>query len=97
MGENNTKVIVRTEKAGVFYGEIESRNGSEVKMKDARCLWYWDGAASLMELAKHGVKRPENCKFTVTVSEIFLIGVCEILLCNEEAIASIEGVKEWRA
>lgn len=39
--------IVRTYSAGVFAGEIESRNGREVVMKNARRLWYWDGAASL--------------------------------------------------
>ena len=93
----NKKVIVRSEKAGVFYGVIEDRNGAEAKMSNARCLWYWEGAASLLELALHGVTRPKNCKFTVTVPEVVILGVCEILPCSAEAIKSIEGVKEWRA
>ena len=33
--------IVRTYSAGVFAGYIESRNGQEVVMSDARRLWYW--------------------------------------------------------
>ena len=93
----NKKVIVRTENAGAFYGVIEDRNGTEVKMSNARCLWYWNGAASLLELALHGTKKPNECKFTVTVPEVVILGVCEILPCSEEAIMSIEGVKEWRA
>jgi len=30
--------IVRTYSAGVFFGKIESRNGKEIVMKDARRL-----------------------------------------------------------
>ena len=52
--------IVRTYSAGVFAGEIESRNGKEVVMRNARRLWYWDGAASLSQLAMEGVSEPEN-------------------------------------
>jgi len=33
--------IVRTYSAGVFAGYIESRNGREVVLRDARRLWYW--------------------------------------------------------
>ena len=47
--------IVRTYSAGVFFGEIESRNGQEVVMRNARRLWYGDGAASLSQLAVVGV------------------------------------------
>lgn len=91
------KVIVRCDRSGVFYGEIETRNGKEVTMVNARCLWYWDGAGSLMELSTDGVKKPKDCKFTVTVPRIILLDVIEILPCSDKAIESIEGVEEWRA
>lgn len=45
---DNTYYIVRCDRSGVFAGNIVERNGQEVTMSDARCLWYWDGAASLM-------------------------------------------------
>lgn len=48
---NKQKYIVRCDRAGVFYGEIEGRQGQEVKMRNARCLWYWEGAATLLQLA----------------------------------------------
>lgn len=90
------KFIIRTEKAGVFYGEIESRNGSEAVLTNVRKIWYWDGAASLFQLATEGVKKPENCKFTVYVARMTVLGVIEIIPCTEKAIKSIEGVKEWK-
>ncbi|MDD6312013.1 MAG: hypothetical protein PUB08_00875 [Firmicutes bacterium] len=92
-----TKVIVRADRAGVFYGEIKERNGSEVTMTNVRRLWYWDGAASLSELATNGTKKPKNCKFTVTVPEMTILGVIEIIPCSAKAVDSIEGVPEWRA
>ena len=90
------KYIVRCDRSGVFYGEIESRNGQEVTMRNARCLWYWDGAASLLQLAKDGTSEPRNCKFTVYVDELTVVDAIEILPCTDKAITSIEEVSEWR-
>lgn len=94
---DNTYYIVRCDRSGVFAGNISERNGREVTMANARCLWYWAGAASLMEMAKSGVKKPKECKFTVTVDSLELLDAIEILPCTEEAEKSIRGVKEWRA
>lgn len=88
--------IVRTYSAGVFAGYVESKNGQEVIMRDARRLWYWDGAASLSQLAKEGVKRPENCKFPCEVDKILVTQVIEILDCTEQAKKSIQAVKIWQ-
>jgi hypothetical protein len=87
--------IVRTYSAGVFAGEIESRNGREVVMKNARRLWYWDGAASLSQLAMEGVKRPKNCKFPCEVDRVELLEVIEIIDCTEKAKESIKAVEIW--
>lgn len=91
------KVIIRADRAGVFYGEIVKRNGSEVKMKNCRRLWYWDGAASISQLALEGTKRPDNCKFTVIVPEMEILEVIEIIPCSDEAVKSIEAVSVWRS
>lgn len=90
------KFIVRADRAGVFFGEIIERTGSEVVMQNVRRLWYWDGAASLSQLAVEGVKTPQNCKFTITVPEMTILGVIEIIPCTAEAILSVEGVKAWK-
>lgn len=89
--------IVRCINAGVFAGNIKERNGSEVTMTDARNIWYWEGAATLLQMANDGVSQPQNCKFTVTVPEIILLDAVEILPCTAKAEDSIRGVKEWKA
>ena len=94
--ENQDKYIIRARGAGVFFGEIKERNGGEVTISNARRLWYWNGAASLSQLAVDGVTRPDSCKFTVTVDEIIVIDAIELLKCTDKAVASIEGVREWK-
>jgi len=89
-------VIVRTYSAGVFAGYIESRNGQEVVMRKARRIWYWDGAASLSQLAMEGTSKPENCKFPCEVDKIELLNVIEILTVTKKAEKSIRGVKVWK-
>jgi uncharacterized protein DUF6948 len=88
--------IVRTYSAGVFAGEIESRNGREVVMRNARRLWYWNGAASLSQLAMEGVSKPDNCKFPCEVDRVELLEVIEILDCTNMAKESIKSVPIWR-
>ena len=90
-------VIVRTYTAGVFAGEIESRNGREVVMTNARRLWYWSGAASLSQLAVEGTSNPKNCKFPCAVPRVELLEAIEILDVSEAARKSIESVPEWKA
>ena len=89
-------VIVRTFSAGVHAGTLKSREGKEAVLTNARRLWYWDGAASLSQLAVDGVRKPQNCKFPQEVSEITLTEAIEILPCSEKARKSIGSVGVWK-
>lgn len=88
--------IVRGDRSGVFFGKIKERNGGEVTMTEVRRLWYWEGAASISQLAKDGTCRPEKCKFTVTLDEILILDAIEIDKCTDKAVKSILGVTEWK-
>jgi hypothetical protein len=96
--EKIQKFILRSPEAGVFYGEMVNEIDSSriVKLKNVRQIWYWEGAATLMQLAKEGTTKPHSCKFTVTVDEITICNVSEIIPCTEYAMASIDSVVEWR-
>ncbi len=89
--------IVRADRAGVFFGEIKDRNGSEITMANVRRLWYWEGACSLSQLAVDGTKAPKSCKFTITVPEMTILGVIEIIPCSEVACESINSVETWKS
>lgn len=89
-------VIIRADKAGVFFGTLESKNGSEVELSNCRKLYYWDGAAAVQQLALDGVSKPENCRFTVIVPNITILGVIEIIPCSEKSIISLNAVPVWK-
>ena len=90
------KYIVRADRAGVFFGEIDSRTGSEVTMRNVRRIWYWEGANTLSQLAVDGTMFPDKCKFTVAVESMTILGVIEIIPCTDKATKSISEVPEWR-
>ncbi len=89
-------VIVRTQSAGVFAGEFESRKEREVVLRNARRLWYWAGASSLSQLAMEGPQRPKDCKFPVAVDRVELFETIEILDVTSDARSAIEKVPVWK-
>ena len=91
--------IVRTFSAGVWFGNIKEMNENSVILTNARRLWYWSGAASLSQLAVEGTKKPNDCKFTLTITDeegIYLPQIIEVLPCTSDAVENIKQVKEWK-
>lgn len=91
-----SKVIIRGDRSGVFFGELKERTGREVTLVNCRRLWQWHGANSISELAVNGTGSPGECKFTVTVDEITILDAIEVIPCTDKAIQSIEGVRVWK-
>jgi hypothetical protein len=89
--------IVRTRSAGVFAGEIESKDGTSVVMRNARQIWYRDEAGTLSQLAMEGTSNPENCKFPCPVDRVELFEVITILDCTDTAKKSIQGMEICKA
>lgn len=90
-------VIVRTENAGVAAGTLTARSddGRRAVLTGARRIWYWDGAATLSELATAGTSKPGGCRFPAPVDSVELLEVIEVLAVTEQAQASIEKVPVW--
>jgi hypothetical protein len=90
-------VLVRTQNAGVFMGYLAEKEGTEVVLKQARRIWFWDGAASLSQLAMEGTSKPSTCKFPCEVQSIALSQWIEIIPCTEKARKSIKEVAVWKS
>ena len=90
--------MIRTYSAGVFAGTIEdidSTSGKIVRVKNARRIWEWEGAASLSELATRGTSNPSGCRFPAEVPFVVLTEVIEILPISDKAKLTIENVDVW--
>ena len=92
----NQYCIIRTDRAGVFAGYVAERNGSEAVLTNARRLYYWNGAATLSQMAIEGVKYPDDCKFTVEVPHMIVLGIIEIIPCSQNAENIIKNVEIWK-
>ena len=92
----NKYYIVRTNRAGVFFGKIKEQNKDEVTMTDVRKLWHWDGACAVEQLAIDGTKKPHNCNFTVIVPEMTVAEPIQIIPCTDKAVESLSRVEVWQ-
>lgn len=95
MQEKTQKYIVRCDKAGVFYADVTDRRGDEADLKNARRIYYWNGAATLSELSQSGCK-PDS-KITVPVPTMTVLGVIEVIPCSKKCQEVIDGIKEWKS
>jgi hypothetical protein len=84
-------VVVRTYSAGVHFGQLVSREGKEVVLKNARRLWSWKGAYTLNEIACSGVS--EGSRVSAPVPSIVVTEAIEILECTTEGAKNLEAAK----
>lgn len=89
-------VIVRGDRSGVFAGTLESQNGQEVVLRNVRRLWSWIGATECLQIASEGVKRPKDCRFTITADTIKILDAIEVIPTTAAAEANIKAVPVWK-
>jgi len=88
--------MVRTYSAGVHFGELVEKIGQEAILKDSRRVFYWSHACSLSQLAMEGSKKIGDCKIAMSVNEILLDRVIEVIPMTEEAILNLSESKIWK-
>jgi hypothetical protein len=89
----NKYVLVRSDDSGVHFGTCAAWEGSTVLLHNSRRLWEWDTGGtgiSLSEVAICGIAAAKS-KITMTLPEIIILGVCEIIPCHGMAVATITG------
>jgi hypothetical protein len=89
-------VIVRDDKAGVFFGILSKKENTELTLTKARKLYYWSGANTVEQLAVEGVQNPDSCKFTQIVDIIVLSNYNQILPCTDNAIYNLNSIRTWK-
>lgn len=87
-------VLIRTYSAGVHFGELVSRKGKEVVLKNAHRVFYWSNACSLSQLSVDG-STDSNNKISMAVSEIILTEAIEIMPLTQKAFDALTS-KIWK-
>lgn len=93
----NQLYIIRSDKAGVFFGQVVSYSTEEAVLKNARKIYYWEGAHSVEELATRGTQNPGGCKLTCVVPEMVILLPCQIIPCQPAACISLSQIAVWQS
>ena len=89
--------VVRTYSAGVHIGyvsEFGDKHPQHAKLIDSRRLHYWNGAASLSQVAVDGVD--DTSRIAIMLPEIELTDIIEVIPCSEYAAEFFKGAPEWK-
>jgi hypothetical protein len=86
------EVVVRSDQSGVWQGVLQRWEGDEVLLATARRAHYWEGAGSCSGLALVG---PTGGRITPPVSEVVVLGCCEVLPATPEAVAAWKSLEPW--
>ena len=89
-------VIVRSHLAGVFFGILSEKNGTELTLTNARKFYYYSGANTVEDIADKGALNVKNCKVTIEVEEIVISDFVQILPCTEKAVEQIKTIPAWK-
>lgn len=91
------KVLVRTDSAGVFFGEIVEKDGSRVVLKNSRQLWRYQCLESiaLSGVSKKGIIHDHSriCPI-VKYREVSAIEILEVSEKCRESIETCEDTKQ---
>lgn len=92
--ENENYHIVRADRAGVFFGQIESKTAESVVMKNVRKIHYWEEAAAVEQISQDGVGG--SSRLTVTIPSMEIAGPIQIIPCTDKATENLLNQKEWK-
>lgn len=92
-----TYCIVRTYSAWVWAWYVDLKKVNEIMVvKEARRLWRWNSQFTLSELAQEGFgKNPEYNKYAISVTEVHLTNVIELIPTSESAKNQIINAKNY--
>ena len=97
--EGFTPVLIRSYDSGVHFGLLKQEQhtpaGIIVDLLQSRRVHYWDGAASLSQLAVDGIGKPNSSRIAKTLPFIRIGRVCEIIPLSNELFNNLQNLPEW--
>lgn len=87
-------VLVRSNMAGVLFGQLYNKNGSEYTLKNARRIWSWQGALDCSVLATLGPGKPNECVVSCATATTIVNEVDECIEITPKALAVLRNIAE---
>lgn len=94
-------VLIRSYASGVHFGffkeEKDLLSGKQVTLVNSRRVHYWEGACSISQLALEGTKKPDDCRISVTLPEITITQVIEVIPLSVASYNNLNSINEWKS
>lgn len=91
------KVLIRSHLSGVHFGTLENEaftlSGKVVTLTNSRRVHYWEGAASLSQVAIDGIK---SGRVAMALETIEIVNVIETIPLTKSAITNLENQPVWK-
>lgn len=91
------QVLIRSYASGVHFGTLKSEiytvSGKVVELTDSRRIHYWEGAASLSQVALEGIKKG---RVSMILPTIEIVNVIETIPLQDEAIINLNNQPIWK-
>lgn len=91
------KVLIRSYASGVHFGTLQSETftpaGKVVTLTDSRRIHYWQGAASLSQVALEGIN---SGRVAMALPAIEVVNVIETIPLSDAAITNLENQPVWK-
>lgn len=93
-------VLIRSHLSGVHFGLLEyeknTPQGKEVVLRNSRRVHYWEGAASLSQMAVEGIGKPDQSRVAMELEIIKIQNVIETIPLTEKAFQNLKDQPIWR-
>ena len=93
-------VLIRSYASGVHFGIIERQRdtlqGLEVVLKNARRIHYWEGAASLSQVAMEGISG-KNSRVAMMLPSITVQNVIETIPLSADGFHNLSNQPVWKS
>ena len=88
--------IIRSDRFGVYFAEVKSQTEKTIVLQNARNIHYWDGAASVLQLATDPTKLKPNTRITVSVDTLSITDTVMVIPCTEIAEKFLKEFPVWK-
>ena len=93
-------VLVVSQGGGIHIGYMEKEDyrpsGKFVTLRNTRWIKYWEGAASVSQLALLGTSKPASCQISVELDSNEIGNILETIIVSEEAKNILNSVAIWK-
>ena len=88
--------IIRSDRFGIYFAEVKSQTEKTIVLQNARNIHYWNGAASVLQLATDPTNLRSNTRITMSVDTLSITDNVMVIPCTKVAEDFLKAFPVWK-